>query len=354
VIIIFITCFNLCKFSLVDHHLQMSYGAANPPLTNNPFIANHPHPSNRYPDISTAQIQPQSTTWPDPTSTLAQQQHQPDIYQQYAQIHQPQNFTGYPPQQPQVPLQHPQNYPPPYPQSQSHSPTSFQPSSSFGQTLQASISGSSYGYLQPGQHQPPPQQNAYNPARQQLENNPNYVAQFDPYGPISHGWADTTTSQSQSLAPPVSTNNNFGYGNSNQINSGPAGDRHPREYIHSHKQEIEAWDSYTWRQLFNSFEALNRAWEMRRNELKEKVGGLQAQLRYAGYYDRTQIQHECGRMQGLLNDAQSNFDTVAASKLQFDEVYGGYRQSGDMSSKRRVREATNAALQKLPGWPQSY
>ena len=33
------------------------------------------------------------------------------------------------------------------------------------------------------------------------------------------------------------------------------------------------------------------------------------------------------------------------------EVFQGYRQSGDLSSKRRVREATNAALQNLPDWP---
>ena len=37
-----------------------------------------------------------------------------------------------------------------------------------------------------------------------------------------------------------------------------------------------------------------------------------------------------------------------------EEVFKGYRQSGDLSSKRRVREATNAALQSLPEWPQPY
>lgn len=37
------------------------------------------------------------------------------------------------------------------------------------------------------------------------------------------------------------------------------------------------------------------------------------------------------------------------------EVFQGYRQSGDQASKRRVREATNAALQSLPDWPpQTY
>lgn len=45
-------------------------------------------------------------------------------------------------------------------------------------------------------------------------------------------------------------------------------------------------------------------------------------------------------------------DTIAASVFQMQEVFQGYRQSGDLASKRRVREATNAALQSLPGWPQ--
>jgi hypothetical protein len=292
-----------------------SYGPTSP-LTNNPFIANYSHPSNRYPDISSPPTQTQSATWtPDPTLlTGTQQPYQPDIYQQYPQVQQPQIPSGYTQQQQQPQLQQPQlqqqqqNYPP-YPQSQSQPPTSFQPSSAFGQNLQPSISGSSYGYLQ-GQQQPPPQQNAYNPAQQQLQNNPNYIAQFDPYGPISQGWAaaaDTTTPQSQSLTPSASTTNNigssFGYGNSNQnqINPGPSpsGNPHPREYIRSHKQEIEAWDSYTWKQLLNSCEALKKAWETKRSELKEKVGGLQAQLRYAGYYDRAQIQQEGGRIQAV-------------------------------------------------------
>ena len=36
------------------------------------------------------------------------------------------------------------------------------------------------------------------------------------------------------------------------------------------------------------------------------------------------------------------------------EVFQHYRQSGDLASKKRVREATNAALQSLPDWPQSF
>lgn len=48
-------------------------------------------------------------------------------------------------------------------------------------------------------------------------------------------------------------------------------------------------------------------------------------------------------------------DSVAASTFQMQEVFNGYRQSGDAASKRRVRESINAALGNLPDWPlQSY
>lgn len=43
--------------------------------------------------------------------------------------------------------------------------------------------------------------------------------------------------------------------------------------------------------------------------------------------------------------------SVAASSYQLKEVLEGYRQSTDMASKRRVREAVNAALRSLPEYP---
>jgi hypothetical protein len=300
-----------------------SYGPTNPPLTNNPFIENASHPSSRYPDLSVPP--PTQSQWPDPTPLLgAQQQYQPDIYQQYPPVMQQQIPPGYSqqPSQFQVPQQQlgqpqmqvsqqPQNYPT-YQQSQlqpaPQQTPSFQPSSAFGQTLQTSLSGGAYGYPQSGQHhQPPPQQtSAYNPAQQQLLNNPNYVAQLDPYGSIPQGWAADTTSTATPQSQSHSANNNFGYGNNNNnhINSGPvgfspSGDPHPRDYIRSHRQEIEAWDPYTWKQLLNSSEALKKSWESRRNELKNKLAGLQSQLRYAGYYDPAQIQQEVGRIQAV-------------------------------------------------------
>ena len=44
-------------------------------------------------------------------------------------------------------------------------------------------------------------------------------------------------------------------------------------------------------------------------------------------------------------------DIVAAGALQMSEVFTGYRHSGDIASKRRVRESCNAALTGLPEYP---
>ena len=54
---------------------------------------------------------------------------------------------------------------------------------------------------------------------------------------------------------------------------------------------------------------------------------------------------------GLIDNLMVAADSVAASSYQMHEVFQGYRQSGDFASKRRVREATNAALSNLPDWP---
>ena len=46
--------------------------------------------------------------------------------------------------------------------------------------------------------------------------------------------------------------------------------------------------------------------------------------------------------------------SVAASSYQLKEVLDGYRHSTDTASKRRVREAMNAALRSLPEYPPNY
>ncbi|EDR08511.1 uncharacterized protein LACBIDRAFT_327003 [Laccaria bicolor S238N-H82] len=331
------------------------YGTYSQQLTNNPFInASDPtHPSSRFPDISSP-VDPNSqyTSWDD-SSVLQQQQpahYQPQQQPQYA-------AGGYfsPPLTPgsQYPV----------------GGTAFQPTSSFGQQLGAHISGTSYGYLngQQQQQQQQPQSGYYPAPQQQLQpNNQGYLAQFDPYGPLAQGWEGA--SQSQTQQPSGSHISTPLAGGGGGLSA--SGDPHPRDYIRTHKAEIESWDSYAWKQLINTFEALKKAWESRKMELAGRVEQLKMQMQYGGYY-QAQIQQEGSRLYGLLKDAESHFggcseisfepllissfkDSVAASTFQMEEVFKGYRQSGDLSSKRRVREATNAALQSLPEWPQPY
>lgn len=231
----------------------------------------------------------------------------------------------------------------------------FQPTSSFGQQLAANISGTSYGYLQGPNGVQQQQQQAYRPAQQQLQS-PTYIAQFDPYASIGQGWGETQPQyqyQNQNQGQMQIQNGGSPSVTSRSTTSMSAsGNPHPREYLRTHKAEIEAWDTYAWKQLLNSFEALKVSWEARTKELGDKVGQLQVQLQYGGggYY-AGQIQQEGARLQGLQREAQSHSDSVAASSFQMHEVFQGYRQSSDQASKRRVREASNAALQGLPDWP---
>ena len=173
-------------------------GYSSPPLTNNPFIPNGGPASSRFPDLSTPPInsgQPQYASWGDSSLTggggylqqqgVYQQQQQP-LQQGYPQQQLQYGQTGY--GQPQQPMGYgtpgggggyiaspTQSYPSP-------GGSGFQPSSSFGQQLasSATISGSSYSYLT-GQQQQAQNPNSYNPAQQQLQNNPGYIPQFDPY-----------------------------------------------------------------------------------------------------------------------------------------------------------------------------
>jgi len=146
--------------------------------------------------------------------------------------------------------------------------------------------------------------------------------------PIAQDWGETqTTNQSQTTSS--STYN---------------GNLHPREFIRTHKAELESWDTYAWKQVLNTFNALKDAWAARKKEVEARIAQVQRDYGYTG-------QQEVARLQMLLKEADSNFGAVAASSYQMHEVFQGYRQSGDFASKRRVREATNAALTNLTDWP---
>jgi len=116
-----------------------------------------------------------------------------------------------------------------------------------------------------------------------------------------------------------------------------------------HKAGLEAWDSYSWKQLFLSCDALKDAWSARKQQAEgvvHQMGGAQGTPDPRFGYN--------GQLEGwkhVLKEANNNFDTVAASTFQLHEVFRSYRHSGDAASKRRVRESCNAALKGLPDWP---
>ncbi|KAJ7035034.1 hypothetical protein C8F04DRAFT_1182727 [Mycena alexandri] len=309
---------------------------------NNPFVLD---PQSRYPAINGSPAQ-------DPSATQFTQWMQPGVQspmgipgqQQQAPYQQQQQF------QQQIPQQFSPGYIPQQGYAAPQSPSQFQPSSSFGQQLAGQVNGSSYGYLQ-GQNtaQSP---GGYNPVQQQLQNNPGYIAQFDPYSSIGQGWdgSQSQQPQQQQMQSPTMT-------------PGPHITRR-RIAIHhlcdrpsaSAGAEVESWDTYAWKQLLNGFDALKEAWEARKKEIEGHVSQLQQQMQqqmqqYNGALYAAQIQQEASRLQGMVKEAESNFDSVAASSFQMHEVFANYRQSADLASKRRVREASNAALTSLPDWP---
>lgn len=316
------------------------YGSTSPPLTNNPFISDGGQQvSARFPDLSAApqqglnqqqQYAQQQQQWGNGMNGGGYPQQQGGMYQQQ----QPQ--MGYGQQQPQQQMNN--GYLSPNPQGQQmpysvSTPGSiggkFQPSSSFGQQLAAHASGSSYGYLN-GQQQPQSNSTAYTPAQQQLQS-PSYVAQFDPYSSLGQtAWAGANNGSGggmgmsmgngnmQQQQQPQQQQGYFGGGgqptghNSNSSMSygfSVLGEPHPKDFIRTHKAAIEAWDQSTWRQWIASFEALMRAWDQRKSELKQRGGELLQQAASIGGYDYQgmlpRIQQEGARLQGV---SHSNFD----------------------------------------------
>lgn len=360
---------------------QSSLGSAPPELSNNPFID---HPSNaltRFPDINgtdapvgtsqftswlnrgSSSISPSSTGFPGA---------------------QPSGFTGAFAQQQQLPQQtgYPASPVGAFPQqtgfngAYSASPIQaqptgrpFQPSSSFGQQLASQINGA---YAAPAVPQQPQQQQysgyptspqyattpqygaAYGyPQQQPQQQQTQYLAEFDPYAPQQQ------QQQQQQVPAPAQTQQ------SAPLQSGYQAP-HPRDYVRTNKRELESWDPYAWKQVMNCFDALKDAWANRKKEIEARMNVLSSQGLfgggggYGGYgynqygqYGQQQFgqAQEYSRLEQLAKQADSNVDTAVAAKFQMEEAHTGYRQSGDLASKKRVREAINAALSNLPDWP---
>ncbi|KAF7794813.1 hypothetical protein EIP86_005955 [Pleurotus ostreatoroseus] len=310
---------------------SQSYNSPPPELSNNPFIDHPTNALNRYPDINgtdspagttsqfTSWLQPQGSNLPSNTGYGAPgQTAQYNGYQapqQQAQTGWPGNAGGYPQQQQQQ-----QTYNSGYASPVGTQPTGrpFQPSSSFGQQLAGQINAT-YGPTPQQQQQQQPQQYAG------YQTSPQYGS--------AYGYAQQQQQPQQTTSSP-----------------------HPREYIQQNKAQMEAWDAYTWRQALNAFDGLREAWSTRKLEIEARarvMGGaglFSGGGGYGGYGGYGQAQ-EVARLEQMAKQAESNADTVVAAKFQMQEVEGGYRQSGDLASKKRVRESINAALTNLPDWP---
>ncbi|CCM00090.1 uncharacterized protein FIBRA_02117 [Fibroporia radiculosa] len=310
-----------------------SYGSPPAELSNNPFID---HPANalaRYPDIdgTDSPAGTQYTSWlqqpsgsiagPNPSGYPEQgaspgyggRYHQPQVQPQETSwngnggyMQSQQGYSGSPVQNPQMTGRQ-----------------GFQPSSSFGQQLASQVNNA-YGV--PPQPQPQQAQytgypmstssqysQGYQPGYtpQQQQQNPQYLTEFDPYAQS----AGAPGSGGSQYRPP-----------------------HPREYVQQHKVELESWDGYAWKQVQNSFDALKEAWAARKRDIEARVRsyggvGLFGGGGYGTMYGG-QAQ-EVARLENLVREAELNFDSVAASTFQMHEVYTGYRQSGDLASKKR-------------------
>ena len=293
--------------------MYSSYGSYNSPpaeLSNNPFLEHSSNPLTRYPDIGdvTPPTNSQFTSWIGQPNGVPQQQGYNTYSPQPAQQQYTAGWGGSPTYQTQG-----LGYPSP---QQTGSGVRFQPSSSFGQQLSSAVD--SGGYIQGGMgYQQQPQQqftpgygtsNGYNPTggmpgqiqipptpyQQTGVTNPGYLSEFDPYSTIGQGsWDGQQQSQQQSYG-----HQGGGLTNGGALNSQP--DLHPREVIQKYKTELEAWDTYSWKQLMNSLETLKRTWEKRMYELDARTKQLSTNWSVAAQHELAQYKNVCSPSDSLF------------------------------------------------------
>ena len=284
--------------------MYSGYGSYNSPpaeLSNNPFLEHSSNPLMRYPDV-TGSISPsnsQYTSWIGQSTGVPQQQGYNTYGPQPTQQQYTAGWGGSPTYQTQgLGYQNPQQ------QQQTSSGMRFQPSSSFGQHLSSSLDtgglvqggvgyqqqpqqqftgyGASNGYNTtsgiPGQIQIPP-----TPYQQTGITVPDYLSEFDPYTTNGQGsWDGQQQPQQQSYG----YQGGGGLTNGGAPNSQP--DLHPREVIRKYKMELEAWDTYSWKQLMNSLEALKKAWERKMHELEARTKQLSTNWSVAAQHELAQ------------------------------------------------------------------
>ncbi|KAI0331899.1 hypothetical protein GY45DRAFT_1321705 [Cubamyces sp. BRFM 1775] len=269
-----------------------TYNSPPPELSNNPFIDHSANALARFPDISaTGDLSPapsQYTSWLNRPQGSTLSPNQTGYYSQGVGVASPAGYNagGYQPQpQPQPQLSGWAPAGPSYSQQQQQQPYGqmmsppaqpqmssgpFQPSSAFGQQLAGQINGAYGAPLQQAQQ---PQYSGYAqygggqgyqqgyPQQQQQQQQQQYLAEFDPY-------AQQQAIQSQgAMAGSGGPSGQYGQRQQQQ-------QPHPREFVVSHKAELESWDPYTWKQAQNCFDALKAAWEARKQELEARLRAL--------------------------------------------------------------------------------
>ena len=285
------------------HHPAMYNGYGSPPpaeLSNNPFLEHTSNPLTRYPDIgsSTSPANSQFTSWIGQPNGVPQQQGYSTYGPQPTQQQYNAGWGGSPTYQTQGYINPPQ---------QTGSGMRFQPSSSFGQQLSSVMDVGGFIQGGAGYQQQPQQQftpgygtpNGYNvaggmpgqiqipptPYQQTGITSPGYLQEFDPYANIrQESWDGQQQPQQQSYG-----NHSRGSSNGGALNSQP--DLHPREVIRKYKTELEAWDTYSWRQLMNSLETLKKAWERRMHELDARAKQLSTSWNVAAQHELAQYKN---------------------------------------------------------------
>lgn len=145
---------------------------------------------------------------------------------------------------------------------QQYQPTGYAP---FGEPFGQPFGQQAYGGQLQGQYTGYIQSPQPSASSQQYHQNA--ISQFDPYNGSSGsngGSANNLSGQGQNAGGTPTTS-------VQPQRLGPSGQQHPRQFIQSHKVELESWNAAAWKQALNSFDELKRAWERRRIELQKHL-----------------------------------------------------------------------------------
>lgn len=189
-------------------------------------------------------------------------------------------------------------------------PNAFRPTSAFGQQMAAQLN-TGYGVPQAGPYGGGPGGNVggYQPtgAGWNGQQHQQVLSQFDPYSQL--GQFDAPQGSGAGLfggpappsprapmpasplaAAPVTSS------------APPPGQHHPREFVRSHKGQLELWDAYAWKQLMNAFDALRGTWEVRKREAEERMRLLGGAVNWD--YGAAQEGHRLQLVRGLFTSGR--------------------------------------------------